>query len=89
MKGGTPMLASSGYIATIDPELCDGCLACVHFCQFQAIAGERNHSVTVDTEQCLGCGVCVDKCKNGAITLTRAPHKGTPLVVEKLLTGGH
>ncbi|WP_319548002.1 4Fe-4S binding protein [Desulfogranum marinum] len=85
MKNGTPMLASSGYIANIDAELCEGCLACVHFCQFQAIAGERHQSVTVDTAQCLGCGVCADKCKNGAITLTRAPEKGVPLVVEKLL----
>jgi len=77
-KGGTPMLASSGYISVVDHDLCIGCETCSDFCQFDAIR-MADDQATVDFEKCMGCGVCVNKCDQEAITLKREPAKGDPL----------
>jgi Pyruvate/2-oxoacid:ferredoxin oxidoreductase delta subunit len=81
---GTPMLASSGYIATVNEEICIGCDTCSEYCQFNAMY-LREGSCWVDQEQCMGCGVCVSKCPEGAITLIAAPEKGIPLEIESLM----
>jgi len=77
-KGGTPMLASSGYVSVVDNNLCVGCETCTDFCQFDAI-GMTDGQAAVDFEKCMGCGVCVNKCEQEAITLKRDPAKGEPL----------
>jgi len=77
-KGGTPMLASSGYISVVDRDLCIGCETCSAFCQFDAIQMEDGQA-SVNYEKCMGCGVCGNKCEQEAITLKRAPAKGEPL----------
>jgi Pyruvate/2-oxoacid:ferredoxin oxidoreductase delta subunit len=72
---GTPMLASSGYVAEIDVEACTACGACIAYCQFGALelTGGANQ---VDYAACMGCGVCVSKCLQEAIALRREPAKG-------------
>jgi len=77
-KGGTPMLASSGYVSVVDHNLCIGCETCSDFCQFDAIR-MTDGQAAVDFEKCMGCGVCTDKCEQEAITLKRDPAKGEPL----------
>lgn len=81
---GTPMLASSGYTASVNAELCIGCGDCNSFCQFGAISVSDGHNM-VDLEECMGCGVCVSHCEQNAIELVLTPSKGIPLEMEKIL----
>ena len=83
-QGGTPMLASSGYVAQIDADLCMSCAECVDNCQFGALSMGALHS-EVDFEKCMGCGVCVDKCQVEAIALKRDESKGAPLEILALM----
>ena len=81
---GTPMLASSGYVAEVDQEACIACGVCAENCQFGALAlGDL--AMAVDFEKCMGCGVCVDKCPGEAISLKREPGKGEPLEIHALM----
>lgn len=84
---GTPMLASSGFIAQVDESKCVACNTCATYCQFGALGleGGLNH---VDEELCMGCGVCVSKCSEGAITLHLEPTKGKPLEIFNLIEEG-
>jgi Pyruvate/2-oxoacid:ferredoxin oxidoreductase delta subunit len=82
-ENGTPMLASSGYQAKIDQELCIGCGNCIEYCQFHALSVENGINF-VDFNLCMGCGVCISKCKIEAITLILNPTKGVPLEIDIL-----
>ncbi|MEJ2757055.1 MAG: 4Fe-4S binding protein, partial [Anaerolineales bacterium] len=84
-KRGTPMLASSGYLAVIDEEICIGCATCEEYCQFGALSIGNEEFMVVDTELCMGCGVCESKCSEEAIRLEAAPEKGIPLEIESLM----
>ena len=83
-RRGSPMLAASGYLARLDEDLCIGCGECQGSCQFKALSLDGFLSA-VDEEKCMGCGVCVNKCAQGALTLVRAPEKGTPLEICTLM----
>jgi ferredoxin len=85
-RHGTPMLASSGYVAQADADLCVGCGVCVDLCQFGALALVGD-TVALDYDACMGCGVCVSACKQGALSLLRDPGKGEPLEIEELRCG--
>lgn len=82
-KHGTPMLASSGYVAVLDAALCLGCGACAARCPFGAV-GSSDGNPIVDFEACMGCGVCVAHCPSGALNLVRAPERGEPLEIQML-----
>ncbi|MEN8242604.1 MAG: 4Fe-4S binding protein, partial [Chloroflexota bacterium] len=84
-KNGTPMLASSGYVAEINQELCISCWTCEPYCQFGALMLTDEATSGVVWENCMGCGVCVNTCPEGAIELVLAPEKGVPLEIEKLM----
>lgn len=77
-RHGIPMLASSGYVAEVDHELCLGCGVCSGFCQFEALT-LQDGLATVDFEKCMGCGICANKCEQGAMQLRLEPAKGAPL----------
>lgn len=81
---GTPMLASSGYVAQIDADECIDCGNCEEYCQFGALKQE-NGSTNVDEELCMGCGVCVGKCSQAAISLRLEPSRGKPLEILDLI----
>jgi ferredoxin len=83
-RGSTPMLASSGYVAEVDADLCEGCGDCVETCQFGALSLVEEVA-TVDYELCMGCGVCVSRCANDAHSLVADPAKGVPFSVRELL----
>ena len=77
-RNGTPMIASSGYVAQVDGELCAGCGECADMCQFAAISVDDGFA-RVDIAGCMGCGVCVAHCPQDAIELVRDSIKGEPL----------
>ena len=84
-RGGTPMLAASGYTAVVDQSLCVACRTCEKYCQFEAvtyIGGKKS----VDHDRCFGCGVCVQKCPQGAVALKRDPTRGIPLELDALMS---
>lgn len=81
---GTPMLASSGYLAQIDPDFCLACGTCLDGCPFGALTSS-DEAILVDEERCMGCGICVGICPQQAIALQRASEKGEPLEIFELI----
>jgi heterodisulfide reductase subunit A-like polyferredoxin len=81
---GTPMLASSGYVAQVDGDLCAGCGSCAEVCQFAAISVNDGFA-HVEASACMGCGVCVAHCPQEAVALVRDLTKGEPLEIQKLI----
>jgi heterodisulfide reductase subunit A-like polyferredoxin len=79
-KRGTPMLASSGYVAVVDADLCARCGECAGVCQFAAISVDDGFA-RIDAAACMGCGACVAHCPQEAIELVRDPAKGEPLEI--------
>lgn len=86
-KNDIPMLAPSGYAASIDGEQCTSCGTCIDHCPFEAISFTAGSVAQIAFDRCLGCGVCVDACCFNAISLKKDPEKGEPLVIDALL--GH
>jgi len=83
-RNGTPMLASSGYVGVVDPDLCGACGLCVEYCQFGAISLDNGYAA-VNAATCMGCGVCVSKCPQEAFSLVLDPSRGEPLEIQKLM----
>jgi Pyruvate/2-oxoacid:ferredoxin oxidoreductase delta subunit len=83
-RSGNPMLASSGYQAVVDADLCIGCGVCESYCQFQAIH-VTNGLNQIQAETCMGCGICVSKCPQEAIHLELAPSRGIPMELNTLM----
>jgi ferredoxin len=82
-RNGTPMLASSGYVARVDENLCLNCGQCEQACNFDAM--HVNLRAEVDKDKCMGCGLCVNQCQPGAIQLMRMESKGKPLEIQELI----
>jgi ferredoxin len=83
-QNGTPMLASSGYVARVDEDSCVACGTCAENCQFGALALD-DVLMAVDGSRCMGCGVCVDKCPQEAISFQRDESKPAPLEIFALM----
>jgi Pyruvate/2-oxoacid:ferredoxin oxidoreductase delta subunit len=82
-RNGTPMLASSGYVAQVDKDACISCGTCETYCQFNALT--LDGTSVVNEAECMGCGVCVSKCPQEALSLRREESKGIPLELDKLM----
>ncbi|MGI6227967.1 MAG: ATP-binding protein [Peptococcales bacterium] len=80
VKHGVPMLASSGFTADIEKDICLQCGICQKKCPFNAI----DESFEIFQEKCMGCGVCVSQCPQNAISLYKNPSRGIPLDVEAI-----
>jgi ferredoxin len=81
-RHGIPMVTSSGYVATCDPQKCLACGICSANCPFAAV--QVNGHAQIDRNKCLGCGVCVGHCDARAMSLVHDPSRGTPLDVRYL-----
>jgi ferredoxin len=86
-RNGTPMLASSGYVAQIDEDHCIACGTCEDNCPFEAIT--VNEYAVVDFDRCMGCGICVTKCDEEASELVLSPEKGPPLAIRDLMDAAY
>ena len=66
---------SGGYLASIDPEKCNGCGICMKHCRFDAVSGKNINgkiSFFVDEFSCEGCGVCKMICPRNAVQFNQA-----------------
>ncbi len=54
---------------TINPELCNGCTACVGECPQGAITGTKKEPHTLNASLCIKCGACFEVCKFGAVAV--------------------
>ncbi len=84
MRRGISMMASSGYVASINRDNCADCGDCAKACPFEALhRTEAGYDVAWD--KCMGCGVCEAVCKTGGVTLMRDEKKGVPMDVRALV----
>lgn len=51
----------------INPNVCNGCDACVTACPTQAIHGQQHEIHEIDPDICVSCNLCINLCKNFAI----------------------
>jgi Na+-translocating ferredoxin:NAD+ oxidoreductase subunit B len=65
-------VVSSAFIATLEPDMCEGCWTCLDRCQMQALI-EDGDRVALKSERCIGCGLCVSTCPSGALSMSRKP----------------
>lgn len=63
-------VASSDFMAVVDPDLCAGCGDCLERCQFGALALPDDVCL-VDAGRCVGCGLCITVCPSEALYLER------------------
>jgi ferredoxin len=84
VKYGMGNIASSGYVARVDAEQCDGCGKCEQSCPFGAATVDGTSAVL--WEKCMGCGVCEGQCPQQAMSLVRDERKGIPFDV-RMITG--
>ncbi len=54
------------WIYQVDPDLCNGCAACIHWCNEDALYMYGGNAV-IDPELCNGCGICAGYCPKDAI----------------------
>jgi ferredoxin len=65
-----PDIFRAEYVASVNPELCNGCRQCMRVCQFGAMGfSAANEKVIIDLRRCYGCGICRASCTKDAIVL--------------------
>lgn len=80
--GLTHAVATSNFVAAIDPSACSGCGKCARRCPVQAVSlharspldrakTKKKMVAKVDESICLGCGVCHPTCKTNALEMKR------------------
>lgn len=85
-REGTPMLASSGYVAVCAEDACVGCGVCVLRCPFDAIELRKDGQGSValiNAAVCMGCGICTLHCPKQALSLCPGLAKPWPLRVDE------
>ncbi len=71
-------IATSGYLAAVDEELCEGCETCVEHCQLSAISMNDEAIAVVNENRCIGCGACANLCPAEAISMPLHPDVPAP-----------
>ncbi len=72
-------IASSDFLAVVDPGTCTGCGDCIDRCQFGALAVSDSSLVCeVDEGRCVGCGLCSMACRTDALALQRRLEGAVP-----------
>lgn len=67
---GIQSIFKAEYVVDVDPDLCQGCKACLSKCQFNALTYDPAvRRVVVNHENCYGCGVCLHACKFNALRI--------------------
>jgi Pyruvate/2-oxoacid:ferredoxin oxidoreductase delta subunit len=74
------------FVPVIDPQVCNGCDACVRICPQQALVLRQSDDVAnyvSYAERCTGCGICKDVCAQDAVdvfSLQAQPTRQVPLM---------
>ena len=63
-------LATSGFLAKVDDDLCTGCAVCEDRCPVSAIEVVDDVAV-VDLKRCIGCALCATGCDTDAVEMVR------------------
>ena len=74
-------IASSGFVAVVDVELCTGCGDCIARCHFGALS-VPDDTCLADAGCCVGCGLCVTACPSEALSLARRAEGKIPPLPE-------
>ncbi len=70
LSRGIPVMFRAEYVGQIEPDVCNGCRACLHQCQFGALTwSASNKKAVIDQRWCYGCGICRAVCRPNAISL--------------------
>ena len=75
---------STSFVATTNPDTCQGCGVCVDRCQMEALRFEDDKAV-LDADRCIGCGLCVSTCPTESLTLVRKPEPEQPKVPRNMV----
>ena len=68
LKGGSPQMIKSDFIAETNLDMCSDCGICSKWCYFGARI-YKHGSLILKPENCFGCGICISKCPENAISL--------------------
>ena len=77
-------LVSAPFVASYNPDTCEGCGACEDRCQMEAILMEDG-KVLLDIDRCIGCGLCVSTCPTESLTLMRKIESKQPKVPKDII----
>jgi len=72
-------------VATVDPEKCIACLACVRQCPFRVPVINEEGVSEISPSGCRGCGVCTAVCPRRAITLKHSTDEQMNAKIDALL----
>ncbi len=91
-KASIPMAAgrikAGAMKASVNPELCVNCDACVISCAFNAIEASPFGLPKIIEANCKGCGVCASECPMGAMQLKQYRDDQISVAVEALFEPG-
>ncbi len=82
----------SPFIATVNPDKCNGSAKCIEQCEYGAITvggTGGGASTTVDPSVCVGCGACIPVCPEKAITLIGYDLEQIEAQIEAMIKGGN
>ncbi len=79
-------LTASGAVATVDRDLCAGCLTCLRVCPYGVPRIEDDVAV-IEATACQGCGICSAECPAGAISLESFTDEQISAAVSALFQG--
>ena len=74
----------SPFIASTNPDTCEGCGVCTERCQMEALSLVDEKAV-LNVDRCIGCGLCVSTCPTQSLTLMRKPDSEQPNVPKDLI----
>ena len=67
---GMPVMFRAEYVGEVDPDLCNGCRACMRVCQYGALGySAARRRALIEARRCYGCGICRSVCPTDAIAL--------------------
>jgi electron transport complex protein RnfB len=76
-------LDTPSMVASIDEDLCIGCVKCIHACPVDAIIGAPKQMHSVINKYCTGCELCLPPCPVNCISMLPAQVKTHEWVWEK------
>jgi heterodisulfide reductase subunit A-like polyferredoxin len=80
-------LTAGGSVATVDEDLCAGCLTCVRICPY-SVPRIEDGIASIEPTACQGCGTCSAQCPAGAISLQSFTDRQIRAAVSGLFRSG-